>query len=105
MLHPGILSSLGWRKDRLTIINNNKMKLNNRFSVSVALCLVLAAFMVTGSTETTMVYASPHSTSSSSTGSPSSTPSSGGSSGSSGSTSSGSGSSGSSGLGSTGSTS
>ncbi|MRN41179.1 MAG: hypothetical protein FIO02_09070 [Nitrosopumilales archaeon] len=58
--------------------------------------------MVTGSTATTLVYGSPHSTSSSNTGSPSSTPSSSGSSGSSGSTSSGSG-SGSSGLGSAGS--
>ena len=88
MSHCGTLSCLGWRKDRLAIINNQKMILN-RFSVSVALCLVLSAFMVTGSTEITMVYASDHSTTSSNTGSPS-TPS---SSGSSGSTSSGSGSS------------
>jgi hypothetical protein len=92
MSHCGTLSCLGWRMDRLAIINNKKMILN-RFSVSVALCLVLSAFMVTGSIKTTMVYASDHSTTSSNTGSPS-TPSSSGSLGSSsGSTSSGSGSS------------
>jgi hypothetical protein len=63
------------------------MNINNRFSVSLALCLVLAALMITGSTETTMVFASHNSTSPSNTGSPSSTPSSSVSSGSSGSTS------------------
>ncbi|MDQ6862649.1 MAG: hypothetical protein M3044_02375, partial [Thermoproteota archaeon] len=81
---------------------DNKMNLNNRFSVILGLCLVLAAFMVTGSIETSLVYGSLQSTSSSNNGSPSSTPSSSGSSGSSGSTSSGSGSSG---LGSAGSSS
>jgi len=78
------------------------MILNNKFSVILGLCLVLAAFMVTGSIETSLAYGSLRSTSSSNNGSPSSTPSSSGSSGSSGSTSSGSG-SGSSGLGSAGS--
>ena len=80
MSHCGTLSCLGRIKDRLAIINNQKMILN-RFSVSVALCLVVSAFMVTGATEITMVYASDHSTISSNTGSPS-TPSSSGSSGS-----------------------
>mgnify|MGYP007135459901 CR=1 FL=1 len=62
------------------------------------------AALISGSTATTMVYASDHSTSSSSTGS-SSTPSGDGGTGSLGSKSPGSGSSGNSGLGSTGSTS
>jgi hypothetical protein len=72
-----------------------KMNLNNRFPVILGFGLVLAAFMVTGSIETSLVYGSLHSTSSSNNGSPSSTPSISGSSGSAGSTSSGSGSGGS----------
>ncbi len=76
--------------------------MNNRYSVRLSLAILSVAALVSGSTVTTMVYASHHSTSSSNNGSPSSAPSSSGSSGSSGSTSSGSG-SGSSGLGSAGS--
>jgi len=68
--------------------------MNNRYSVRVSLAILSVAALISGSTATTMAYASDHSASSSSTGSPSSTPSGGGSSGSSGSTSSGSTSSG-----------
>ncbi|MDQ6668429.1 MAG: Ig-like domain-containing protein [Thermoproteota archaeon] len=59
---------------------NDKKKMDTRFSITLTLYLVSAAFMVTGSIATTMVYASHHSTSSN-TGSPStSTPSNSGSS-------------------------
>jgi hypothetical protein len=77
--------------------------MTNRYSVSLSVTILSVAALVSGSTATTMVYASPHSTSSSNTGSPSSASSSSGSSGSSGSTSSGGGSGSSTGLGSAGS--
>jgi hypothetical protein len=54
--------------------------MNNRYSVSLSLAILSVAALVSGSTATTMVYASHHSTSSSNTGSPSSTPSTSGSS-------------------------
>jgi hypothetical protein len=54
--------------------------MNNRYSVSLSLAILSVAALVSGSTATTMVYASHHSTSSSNTGSPSSTPSASGSS-------------------------
>ena len=53
--------------------------MNNRDSVSLSLAILSVAALVSGSTATTMVYASHHSTSSN-TGSPSSTPSTSGSS-------------------------
>jgi hypothetical protein len=53
--------------------------MNNRDSVSLSLAILSVAALVSGSTVTTMVYASHHSTSSN-TGSPSSTPSTSGSS-------------------------
>ena len=49
--------------------------MNNRYSVSLSLAILSVAALVSGSTATTMVYASSHATSSSNTGSPSSTPS------------------------------
>src|SRR6266487_5441130 len=77
--------------------------MNNRYSVSLSLAILSVAALISGSTATTMVYASDHSTTTSSNaGSSSSTPPSGGSSGSSGSTSSGSGGGSSRGLGSAG---
>ena len=54
--------------------------MNNRYSVSLSLTILSVAALVSGSTATTMVYASSHATSSSNTGSPSSTPSTSGSS-------------------------